>query len=310
MKVNRLFAFLIILSFSSFAQIQITFNAPEWNRAMFSGNMSIGDIGDFRPSFIPTGTTAFRIQFQFIRPISGSDYAFYVKPLSEYAWCPFTYAEMSKITDVNQQKEMFVSWANTYLSSLSIPIQYGPAPAPFKGTSTIFSTDPASIAPERIEILAISNVPMGLICKYRDNSMWAWAVLRNTTFEEIIPPSVNVSMCSLNSQNLNLNYSSTSLNVNGLTESTSLFISCTTGTAKNYQLRLTGANVINGRLNFGNGVSAQVSLNGTEVSANGSGISLNGLTSGAIIPVRASLVGVANTSGITTANGVLILEAL
>ncbi len=122
------------------------------------------------------------------------------------------------------------------------------------------------------------------------------------------PPNPK-SVCSLNSQNLNLNYSSTSLNVNGLTQSTSLSVSCTAGTAQNYQLRLTGTNVTNGRLNFGNGVSAQVSLNGTQVSANGSGISLNGLTSSSI-PVSASLVGNATVSGVTLASGVLVLDAL
>lgn len=125
----------------------------------------------------------------------------------------------------------------------------------------------------------------------------------------INPPVQPNSSCSLNSQNLNLSYSSTNLNVNGLTQSTSLSVSCTAGTAQNYRLRLTGTNVTNGRLNFGNGVSAQVSLNGTQVSANGSGISLSGLTS-RTIPVSASLVGSATVSGITTANGVLVLDAL
>lgn len=126
---------------------------------------------------------------------------------------------------------------------------------------------------------------------------------------EIINPPSSKSVCTLNSQNLNLNYSSTSLNVNGLTQSTSLAISCGSGDAQDYQLRLTGSNVTSGRLNFGNGVSAQVSLNGVQVSANGSGISLNGLTS-RNLSVSATLVGTASTSGITNSNGVLVLDVL
>ncbi|EKT54418.1 hypothetical protein [Providencia burhodogranariea] len=126
---------------------------------------------------------------------------------------------------------------------------------------------------------------------------------------EIVNPPEPKSTCSLNSQNLNLNYSPTSLNVSGLTQSTNLIVSCTNGDAKDYQLKLTGSNVTNGRLNFGNGVSAQVSLNGTQVQANGSAISLNKLTGGSI-PVSATLAGTASGPGVTNANGVLILDAL
>lgn len=122
------------------------------------------------------------------------------------------------------------------------------------------------------------------------------------------PESIG-SVCSLNSQNLNLNYSSSGLNVDGLRQSTNLTVTCTTGTPQNYQLKLTGSNTSQGRLNFGNGVSAQVSLNGTQVAANGTGISLNGLTS-QMLPVSASLVGTASGPGVTNANGVLVLEAL
>lgn len=127
-------------------------------------------------------------------------------------------------------------------------------------------------------------------------------------FEIINPPAPN-AVCSLNSQNLNLYYSSTSLNVNGLTQNANLSVSCTTGNAQNYTLRLTGSNVSNGRLSFGNGVTAQVYLNGTAVSANSSGITLNGLTSQGI-SVRADLLGSASNSGTTTATGILILDAL
>lgn len=127
---------------------------------------------------------------------------------------------------------------------------------------------------------------------------------------DLTPPELGQSsVCSLNGQNLNLNYSSTSLNVTGLTQNTSLSVSCTTGDAQNYDLKLVGSNVVNGRLNFGNGVSAQVFLNGTPIQANGESISLNGLTS-LSIPLSATLFGTAESSGVTNANGVLVLNAL
>lgn len=122
-------------------------------------------------------------------------------------------------------------------------------------------------------------------------------------------PELTGSVCSLNSQQINLSYSSTSTNVSGLRQNTNLTVSCTAGKPQNYKLRLTGTNVTDGRLNFGNGVSAQVSLNGTQVAANGTGISLNGLTS-QTLPVSASLVGTASAPGVTNANGVLVLEVL
>lgn len=127
--------------------------------------------------------------------------------------------------------------------------------------------------------------------------------------EVINPPAPN-SVCSLNGQNMSLDFNSTSLNVNGLSQSQNLNVSCTTGTAKDYNLRLTGSNVTDGRLNFGNGVSAQIYLNGTAVSANAAtGIRLNGLTN-RTVSVRGDLVGTASGAGVTNAYAVLILDAL
>lgn len=135
------------------------------------------------------------------------------------------------------------------------------------------------------------------------------AVMEGNSVEIVNPPSGGASVCSLNSQNLNLNFSSTSLNVDGLRRSTNLNVTCTTGDANDYQLKLTGSNVVAGRLNFRNGVSAQVSLNGIAVQANGSGIQLNSLIS-RTIPVSATLTGTAETSGVSNTTGILVLEAL
>ncbi|VXD00462.1 conserved hypothetical protein [Enterobacterales bacterium 8AC] len=127
---------------------------------------------------------------------------------------------------------------------------------------------------------------------------------------EVVNPPPASAACSLNGQNMSLDFNSTSLNVNGLSQTQNLSVSCTSGTAKDYNLRLTGSNVTDGRLNFGNGVSAQIYLNGTAVRANdASGIRLNALTS-RTVSVRGDLVGTASGAGTTNAFGVLILDAL
>lgn len=122
-------------------------------------------------------------------------------------------------------------------------------------------------------------------------------------------PELTGSVCSLNSQQIELSYQSTTTNVSGLRKDGALSVLCTSGTPQNYQLKLTGNNVTNGNLNFGNGVSAQVSLNGSQVQANGPGIQLNSLTS-QTISVSATLSGNASVSGVSKATGILILDAL
>lgn len=127
--------------------------------------------------------------------------------------------------------------------------------------------------------------------------------------EIVNPPAPSPSLCSLNNQTINMNLSKNELNVNGLTGAGNVNISCTTGTPSNYTLRLTGSNVVDGRLSFGNGVSAQITLNGTQVAANGARITLPNLSTTSL-PLSASLVGTASAPGVTTANGILVLEAL
>lgn len=123
------------------------------------------------------------------------------------------------------------------------------------------------------------------------------------------PPATPPSLCSLNNQTINMNMSKNELNVNGLTDTGTVNISCTSGTPSNYTLRLTGSNVVDGRLSFGNGVSAQITLNGTQVAANGARITLPNLATTSL-PLSASLVGTASAPGVTNANGILVLEAL
>lgn len=190
----------------------------------------------------------------------------------------------------NAEKASFVEWANSYLSSSPIyQIKY-------------YSYK----VPSYIQSYQLNAVYFR--CKSPENGV-ALHIPLYTQVGEIINPPPIVGVCSLNSQNINLNYSSNSLNVNGISQITNLNISCTSGDAIDYQLKLIGTDVTNGRLNFGNGVSAQVSLNGIQVQANGPGIQLNSLTSRSV-PISATLVGTASSSGITNANGILVLDAL
>ena len=125
----------------------------------------------------------------------------------------------------------------------------------------------------------------------------------------VTPPGVTGSACSLDSQSLSLSYTSPSLAVGGLRQSMSFAVRCSSGTPQNYNLRLTGTNVSNGRLNFGNGVSAEVILDNEILSANGAAIRYDALTSRTMM-LSAVLHGTASTPGVSNASGVLILDAL
>ncbi|CAI1222094.1 Uncharacterised protein [Serratia fonticola] len=167
---------------------------------------------------------------------------------------------------------------------------------------------PNAIPPEPNTGYKISASSLRLVCR-DPQSGESVSVYTVTEYGEVVNPPTEVGVCSLNNQNVNLNYSATNLNVNGMTKSEVLSISCSQGIARDYTLKLTGSNVIDGRINLGGGVSAQISLNDISVKANGAGISLNGLTS-RTIPVSATLVGTATSPGVSNANGILVLEAL
>ncbi|HHN8583357.1 TPA: hypothetical protein ACRR2I_003887 [Providencia rettgeri] len=123
------------------------------------------------------------------------------------------------------------------------------------------------------------------------------------------PPEFNESSCTLNNQSLSLQFSSSSLYVSGQMQTGSIQVSCSAGDPVDYTMKLTGTNVTNGNLNFGNGVSAAITLNGASIKANGAAIQFHKLVS-QNISVSATLVGSANSPGVTTASGVLVLEAL
>ena len=138
-----------------------------------------------------------------------------------------------------------------------------------------------------------------------------WVYFSMPVSVEVLPEiPTDKSICSLGSD-VSFNFSSTALDVTGISSTKTLPISCTSGDAQNYQLKLiaTGDNVTNGRLNFKNGVSGQVSLNGTQIQTNGTGIQLNNLTT-STISVGVTLYGTASVSGVSNALGILVLDAL
>lgn len=124
----------------------------------------------------------------------------------------------------------------------------------------------------------------------------------------VIPPTI--SACFLDNANIQMEFASSTLNTDGKMAESSLYVNCTIGDPQDYQLSLIGlgGKVTNGRLDFGNGVSAQISLNGTPLQANGPSINLNRLTS-QTIPITAVLSGTAESSGVSNTMGVLILNA-
>lgn len=124
----------------------------------------------------------------------------------------------------------------------------------------------------------------------------------------VIPPTI--SACFLDNANIQMEFASSTLNTDGKMAESSLYVNCTIGDPQDYQLSLIGlgGKVTNGRLDFGNGVSARISLNGTPLQANGPSINLNRLTS-QTIPITAVLSGTAESSGVSNTMGVLILNA-
>ncbi|HEF8774682.1 hypothetical protein AB7179_11610 [Providencia manganoxydans] len=126
---------------------------------------------------------------------------------------------------------------------------------------------------------------------------------------EIVNPPNKKNTCTLNDQLLNFTFLANALDVNGAKQNRNLTINCSNGDARDYTLKLTSSRVDqNGNLSFGNSVAAKIAINGTDISANSSGIELNALET-TNLNVTASLVGVALTSGESSASGVLVLEA-
>lgn len=190
-----------------------------------------------------------------------------------------------------EQRADFTVWANSYLA-----------------TNPIFYLT-RGIPPEYAERVSLRAIYFR--CKSPVNGV-ALHVQLYTDTGTIIDPIPKPSSCSFTTSAINLGFTSNNLTVNQ-TKTSSLNIGCTTGDPKNYKIRLkpaSGTNVNSGRLVFGNGVLAQVSLNGINLNAGDDNSSVN-ITSSSVsttLPVQVVLSGTASNSGYSTAQGILVLE--
>lgn len=281
--VTLLLVFVISFSANAAITIRLLGGGPVWSPVYIYGTIVGSDFTTTRPTVGGSGSTRL---FFFARAYKNGS----------LVWQSFTHEVIVGGMAVNtchpDTRDMAVQTVNTYLSRGITLDQTAPLQTEF---------DKVTVG---VQIECKNNGPVGSGGTIYEINPYIEAEIVNPPF----PPTQPASVCSL-SNNVSLSYSSSTLNVNGLSQNSYLSVNCTSGTASDYMLRLTGTNVSGGRLSFGNNVSAQVYLNGTSVSVNGSGIRLNSLTSRSI-PVRADLIGTAANSGTTTANGVLVLEAL
>lgn len=106
-----------------------------------------------------------------------------------------------------------------------------------------------------------------------------------------------------------ISFMSGTRNVAGMRRNEQLHVVCTAGVAIDYTLRLLANSETNGRLLFDSGVSAQITLNGKNLVANGEKHVFPTLVT-SDIDLGTELVGSASESGVSTATGILLLEAL
>lgn len=294
--------FLFLTSFSSFSWIEFRpLYTSNYTTLVANGNISVSDIQ--WNTWNPVNETAGwggRTMTALATTLGSIASNFYMGT-STTQWCPtgthFTCLDSINSTcsesEINTAKNQAIEWVNSILSQ-----------NPRLTWSSLYGMGTESSVPAGLSQVFQTHFQ----CRDR-TAPQKWITISSHIPYAVIPsPPDDKSVCSLLSD-INIKFNSTELNVNGLSSTQALSINCTSGSAQNYQLRLTGNNVSNGRLNFNNGVSGQVSLNGTQVQANGAGIQLNNLTS-STISVGVTLYGTASVSGISNALGILVLDAL
>ncbi len=295
-------AFLFLTSFSSFSWIEFRpLYTSNYKTLVASGSISVSDIqwNTWNPvhdtaswggrTMTALATTLGSIQSNFYMGTSTTQWC----PTGTHFTCLDSFYSTCSESEINTARNQAAEWVNSILSQnprLTWSSLYGMGTEPSvpAGLSQVFQTH--------------------FQCRDR-TAPQKWITISSHIPYAVIPnPPDDESVCSLLSD-INVKFTSTELNVNGLSSTQALSINCTSGSAQNYQLKLTGNDVTNGRLNFNNGVSGQVFFNGTQVQANGTGIQLNNLTS-STISVGVTLYGTASVSGISNAVGILVLDAL
>jgi len=222
----------------------------------------------------------------------------YVAQNFERKECPAALTNRTPHTLTSAEEEIMVAWANEIAASGTIVLQNnGSVSAEFVPTSVVRRViTPWIQCHWELSNLASSGVQMRL----------------NDGLELITPvppPFETVSVCTFANPSISLDFTSNTTSVSGVTQTTSVPVTCSTGTPTSYKIRLAGSNVQNGNLLFPNGVAVGLSFDGMALSVNNTGVNLPNLASGSHT-LTGVLTGTAPEPGVSTTTGILILETL
>lgn len=162
-----------------------------------------------------------------------------------------------------------------------------------------------------------STVQQASFACYTTNLRWDGRPLRlrqnvlSPSSITVVDPSnapPNASLCTIASIPA-ITFVANTFEVTGTRKTETLHVQCSDGVPQNYTIRLlaTSTSGSSGRLLFTSGVSAQISLNGQNLDANGEKHVFPNLTTTDIL-LAAELVGSSSDFGVSSAQGVIILE--
>lgn len=170
---------------------------------------------------------------------------------------------------------------------------------------------PAPIAPTTLESITWACEPQLASDSGKTHTYTVLMSLLNPEQVPVLDPTTtppSASTCTLVSLPP-IPFSSGSINIAGMRRNEQLHIVCTAGVAIDYTVRLLANSETNGRLQFDSGASAQITLNGKNLVANGEKHVFPTLVT-SDIDLGIELVGSASEAGVSTATGILLLEAL
>ncbi|HFV9294093.1 TPA: hypothetical protein ACIAIE_003959 [Serratia fonticola] len=169
---------------------------------------------------------------------------------------------------------------------------------------------PTPVAPVTVQSIYWTCSPLDLTTS-RGTRYTVVMALLNAEQVPVLDPSTtppSASTCTLQTLPL-ISFSSGSTNMAGMRRNEQLHVICSPGVSIDYTIRLLANSEINGRLLFDSGVSAQTTLNGKNLVANGEKHVFSSLVT-SDIDLGIELVGSASEPGVSTATGILLLEAL
>ena len=223
----------------------------------------------------------------------------YVTQNFERKQCPATLTNRTPHTLTSAEEEIMIAWANEIAASGTIVMQNSgnTVPAGFIPTSVVRRATTPWIQCYWV----VSNVNSSGIQMQLYNEL--------ELIPEVPPPFETVSVCTFANPSISLDFTSNTTSVSGVIQTTSVPVTCSTGTPTSYKIRLAGSNVQNGNLLFPNGVTVGLSFDGMALSVNNTGVNLPNLASGSHT-LTGVLTGTAPEPGVSTTTGILILETL